>query len=69
MKPLKSIPINLPAHHKAKQEPETCGCGGPTSTVFAPTTVVTLPSEPYNVQVAPPARLMWETLKGLAAMG
>lgn len=57
-----------PITHKARQEPETCVCGGPTSTVSAPTTVVLLPFTPNKVQLAPPAELMWETLSGLAAM-
>lgn len=61
-------PVSVHSHHKARQEPETCVCGGPTSTVFAPTTVVLLPLIPNNVQLAPPAELIWEMLNTLAAI-
>ena len=61
-------PMSVHSYHKARQEPETCVCGGPTSTVFAPTTVVSLPSIPNNVQLAPPAELIWEMLNTLAAI-
>lgn len=61
-------PMNLLSLHKARQEPETCACGGDTSTVLALTTVVSLPSIPNSPQDAPPSELIWETLKGLAAM-
>ena len=61
-------PMSVHCYHKARQEPETCVCGGPTSTVFAPTTVVSLPSIPNNVQLAPPAELIWEMLNTLAAI-
>jgi len=43
---------------KATQDPVSCTCGGPTSTVCVPTTVVSLPSMPRKVQLAPPAELM-----------
>lgn len=52
--------------YKARQVPEICVCGGPTSTVCAPTTVVTLPSIPKKVQTAPPRELILETLRRLA---
>ena len=62
------LPHRSASNQRARQEPETCVCGGPTSTVSAPTTVVTLPSMPIIVQVAPPCDSMWETLNGLPAM-
>lgn len=60
---------NLLPAQIAKQVPEVCVCGGPTSTVWAPTTVVVLPSTPNKVQVAPPSERMWETLRGSSARG
>lgn len=51
---------------KARQLPPTWVCGGPTSTVWAPTTTVRLPSIPLNEQVAPPRERIWEMLSGLS---
>lgn len=54
------------AAYEATQTAFNCVCGGATVTFCAPTTVVTLPSTPVNVHVAPPAESISLTLRSLS---
>lgn len=57
-------------HHQFWHVPKTSACGGLTSASLTSwkARVTELPSTPTKLQMAPPAKEMWETLRGLAGL-
>lgn len=59
-------PVNSVNPYRFQQAPETCVCGGPTSTTAWSLTLVTLPSIPWKVHLTPAGTEILEMLRTLS---